>query len=164
MLTLVGAEVVADDAERSDGVGVDARVGVKVGVKVGVLVLVRAARGADVGAINTGGVRRDVLGRLRRGLRGSVRGGAPASVPGGVALVDSRGLCCAQSPRCFSAIHAGAPLAIAASGQLPRCIDTSVTLRHRPSEYATQYGSPDRPLAMTAQPDRQSMIRAPLSG
>lgn len=64
--------------------------------------------------------------------------------------------------RCLSAIHAGAPLAIASSGQVIRYIEMSRSFCQRPSRNDTQNGSPETALAITAQPLPQSMIRAPL--
>ena len=66
--------------------------------------------------------------------------------------------------RCLRAIHPGAPFAIASSGQVSWYIDTSRTARQRPSRNATQYGSPDCSLAITAHPPPQSMMREPLAG
>lgn len=52
-------------------------------------------------------------------------------------LVEVAGSTVRQS-RCLRANHAGAPLAIASSGQVIRYIDTSSTERHRPFLKATQ--------------------------
>ena len=74
------------------------------------------------------------------------------------------GLSDGQVFRCLSANHAGAPLAMASSGQVIRYIETSRTVRQRPSRKDTQYGSPECSLAMTAHPPPQSMMRDPLRG
>ncbi|KAA0918507.1 hypothetical protein [Dietzia sp. ANT_WB102] len=75
-----------------------------------------------------------------------------------------RGLSDAQVSRCLRAIHPGAPFAMASSGQVSWYIETSRTVRQRPSRNATQYGSPECSLAITAHPPPQSMTREPLSG
>ncbi|WP_162534014.1 hypothetical protein [Dietzia lutea] len=138
-----------------------------VGDDVGVVTLVCLELVADdVGS--SAGVRDRVRALVRVGeaggadevvttdVRAAVGVGVGAAGPG-----RSEG---AQLVRCFCAIHAGTPLAIASAGQVPRWIDTSEARRHLPPEYATQYGSPDTALAMTAHPAWQSMIRAPLFG
>ncbi|OAH63520.1 hypothetical protein AYJ66_11715 [Dietzia cinnamea] len=151
--------------------GVDSLVGegdvvtTLVGGDVGVATLV--CRGLVTGdaASSTGArvrelVRVGAAGGRAEVVAGDVRAGVGVGV-GAAGPGRSEG---AQLVRCFCAIHAGAPLAIASAGQVPRWIDTSGARRHLPSEYATQYGSPDTALAMTAQPAWQSMIRAPLFG
>ena len=77
---------------------------------------------------------------------------------------DVVGLSDAQVPRCLRAIHPGAPFAIASSGQVSWYIETLRTARQRPSRNATQYGSPEYSLAITAHPPPQSITREPLSG
>ena len=69
-----------------------------------------------------------------------------------------------QVPRCLFANHAGAPSAIASSGQVIVYIETPSALFHRPPRNVTQYGSPEISLPMTAQPPPQSMMRDPLPG
>lgn len=66
--------------------------------------------------------------------------------------------------RCRSASHAGAPRAIASSGQVIRYIEMLRSVCQRPPRNDTQYGSPECSLAITAQPLPQSMMREPLPG
>ena len=69
-----------------------------------------------------------------------------------------------EQVRCLSAIHAGAPRAIASSGQVSRYIEMPRSACQRPPRNDTQYGSPECSLAITAQPLPQSMMREPLPG
>lgn len=139
--------------------GVDSPVGegvvvtTLVGEDVGVATLVCRELVAGAAASSTGARVRELV---PVGDAGGRAGVAAADVRAGVGVGVGAGgpdrSEDAQPTRCFCAIHAGAPLAIASAGQVPRWIDTSGALRHLPSEYATQYGSPDTALAMTAQP------------
>ncbi|MCT1711816.1 hypothetical protein M3B38_07455 [Dietzia cinnamea] len=162
-----------------DGVDSPVGEGVVVTTLVGEGVVVTTLVGGDVGVATlvcrelvVGDAASSIGARVRELVRvgdawgragivaADVRAGVGVSVgAGGLGRPEG-----AQLLRCFCAIHAGAPLAIASAGQVPRWTDTSGALRHLPSEYATQYGSPDTALAMTAQPAWQSMIRAPLFG
>lgn len=75
-----------------------------------------------------------------------------------------RGFRDGQFPRCFCAIHSGAPRLIASSGQVNWYIEMSLTARQRPPRNSTQNGSPECSLAITAHPSSQLMTRAPASG
>lgn len=104
-----------------------------------------------------GGTHGDALGRTLDDGLGLNAGAGRALVR--VAVV--RGSRAGQLARCFCAIHSGAPRLIASSGQVMRYIEMSSTVCQRPSRYDTQYGSPERALAITAQPSPQLMTREP---
>lgn len=129
-------------------------------VVVGVVVVVLVAPVEPTGVDELGGLAGGVgiVGLV--GLPGG--GGGVGRTLGRVTGVG--GLSDGQVFRCLSANHAGAPLAMASSGQVIRYIETSRTVRQRPSRKDTQYGSPECSLAMTAHPPPQSMMRDPLRG
>ena len=128
-------------------------------VVVGVVVVVLVAPVEPTGVDELGGLAGGV-GIV--GLVGLPGGGGVGRTLGRVTGVG--GLSDGQVFRCLSANHAGAPLAMASSGQVIRYIETSRTVRQRPSRKDTQYGSPECSLAMTAHPPPQSMMRDPLRG